>query len=157
MDYQKLFLTFFYTGLSKKAPGTVGTLAGLLAGVVFLLFLPKNTLFAATLAITIIAIFEINKYEKKHDASDPKEIVIDEVAGIWLVLMMIPFDFVSILLGFVFFRIYDIFKPSIIGRVDKRLKGGLGVMLDDILAGFFAGITVLVVLALYEKYLLPVL
>lgn len=157
MDYQKLFLTFFYTGLSKKAPGTVGTLAGLLAGVVFLLFLPKNTLFAAMLAIAIIAVFEINKYEKKHGTSDPKEIVIDEVAGIWLVLVMIPFDFVSILLGFVFFRIYDIFKPSIIGRVDKRLKGGLGVMLDDILAGFFAGISVLIVLALYEKYLLLVL
>lgn len=157
MDYQKLFLTFFYTGLSKKAPGTVGTIAGLFLGVVFLLFLPKNTLFAVVFAITVIAIFEINKYEKKHGASDPKEIVIDEVAGIWLVLVMIPFDFVSILLGFVFFRIYDIFKPSIIGRVDKRLKGGMGVMLDDILAGFFAGITVLIVLALYEKYLLPVL
>jgi len=155
MDYQKLFLTFFYTGLSPKAPGTVGTLAGLVVGVVFLMLLPKSTLFSACFALCVVAVIEINKYEKKNNLHDPKEIVIDEVAGIWLVLVMIPGDWISILLGFVFFRLYDILKPSIIGRVDKKVKGGMGVMLDDILAGFFAGITVLVILAVYEKYLLP--
>lgn len=157
MDYQKLFLTFFYTGLSPKAPGTVGTVAGLAVGLVFLMFLPKSTLFTAFLALSIVAIFEINKYEKRYDLHDPKEIVIDEVAGIWLVLVIVPGDWVSILLGFVFFRIYDILKPSIIGRVDRKLKGGMGVMLDDILAGFFAGLSVLIVLGVYQKYILPII
>jgi len=157
MDYQKLFLTFFFTGLSPKAPGTAGSIAGLAAGLVFLMFLPKGTLFTAVLAISIVAIFEINKYEKRYDLHDPKEIVIDEVAGMWLVLVIVPGDWISILLGFVFFRAYDIFKPSIIGRVDRKLKGGMGVMLDDILAGFFAGLSVLILLGVYQKYILPIL
>lgn len=151
MDIQKLFLTFFYTGLSPKAPGTVGTVGGLIAGVAFLMLFPKSTLFTATIALFIVAVLEINKYEQKHAIHDPGEIVIDEVAGIWLVLVMVPFDWFSILLGFVFFRLYDIFKPSVIGRVDRKMKGGMGVMLDDILAGFMAGITVLVVINAYAK------
>lgn len=151
MDIQKLFLTFFYTGLSPKAPGTVGTVGGLIAGVAFLMLFPKSTLFTATIALFIAAVLEINKYEEKHAIHDPGEIVIDEVAGIWLVLVMVPFDWFTILLGFVFFRLYDIFKPSFIGRVDRKMKGGMGVMLDDILAGFMAGITVLVVINAYAK------
>lgn len=151
MDFQKLFLTFFYSGLAPKAPGTFGTIAGLIVGVAFLTVLPKSTLFTATLALFIVAVLEINKYEAKSETHDEKSIVIDEVAGIWLTLVMIPFDAVSIALGFLLFRLYDILKPSIIGRVDRKLKGGMGVMLDDILAGFFAGITVLVLLAAYDK------
>lgn len=151
MDFQRLFLTFFYTGLSPKAPGTVGTIAGLLVGLALLLFLPKSTLFTATLALFVVSVMETNKYEKKHEVHDPKEIVIDEVIGIWLVLVMVPFDWVSILLGFLFFRLYDILKPSVIGRVDRNLKGGMGVMLDDVLAGFFAGISVLIVINAYDK------
>ena len=152
MDWQRLFVTFFYSGLSPKAPGTAGTVAGMAAGIVLLLLLPKSTLFTATIALSIIAILEINKYEAKTGTHDDKSIVIDEVAGIWLVMVMIPFDWFSLLLGFVFFRLYDITKPSIIGRVDRKLKGGMGVMLDDILAGFFAGITVLILQGLYTKF-----
>lgn len=151
MDFQKLFLTFFYSGLAPKAPGTFGTLAGLVVGVLFLLVLPKSTLFTATVALVVVAVLEINKYEKKSQSHDDKQIVIDEVAGIWLTLTMIPFDAVSIALGFLFFRLYDILKPSVIGRVDQKMRGGMGVMLDDILAGFFAGITVLVLINGYLK------
>jgi len=151
MDFQKLFLTFFYSGLSPKAPGTVGTVAGLVVGVLLLFVLPKGTLFTAALALFIVGVMETNKYEAKYETHDPKEIVIDEVVGIWIVLAMVPFDWISILLGFLFFRLYDIFKPSVIGRVDRKVKGGMGVMLDDVLAGFFAGITVLVVINAYLK------
>ncbi len=153
MDWQKLFVTFFYSGLAPKAPGTFGTIAGMAAGIVFLLLFPKSTLFTAIIALSIIAMLEINKYEAKTGTHDDKSIVIDEVAGIWLTMVMIPFDWVSMLLGFAFFRLYDITKPSIIGRVDRKLKGGPGVMLDDLLAGFFAGITVLVLQGLYTKFL----
>lgn len=151
MDFQRLFLTFFYSGLAPKAPGTFGTIAGLIVGVALLFVLPKGTLFTAALALFVVAVMETNKYEAKHEIHDPKEIVIDEVVGIWLVLVMVPFDWISILLGFVFFRLYDITKPSVIGRVDRKMKGGMGVMLDDVLAGFFAGITVLVVINAYAK------
>jgi len=152
MTFQKLFLTFFYSGLAPKAPGTFGTVAGLIIGVAFLMVLPKSTLFTLTLALFIVAVLEINKYEKTSGTHDDKSIVIDEVAGIWLTLTMIPFEPVSILLGFLFFRLYDILKPSIIGRVDRKLNGGMGVMLDDILAGFFAGITVLLLLNGYARF-----
>ena len=151
MDFQRLFLTFFYSGLSPKAPGTVGTVAGLALGVVLLLFLPKGTLFTAALALFIVGVMETNKYEAKHDLHDPKEIVIDEVVGIWIVLAMVPFEWISIALGFLFFPLYDILKPSVIGRVDRKVKGGMGVMLDDVLAGFFAGISVLIVINAYAK------
>ena len=71
---------------------------------------------------------------------DDKSIVIDEVAGVWLALSLSSSTWFSFLLSVIFFRIFDIFKPSIIGRIDRNVKGGLGVMGDDIVAGIFAGL-----------------
>jgi len=160
---QKLFLTFFGSGLSPKAPGTVGTLAALPFGVVILHTMGIETLFMLTLAITIIGIFEINKYEKSTGEHDQQEIVIDEVAGIWLTLLVAyptalslsyPYAlWIALILSFASFRLFDIWKPSTIGWIDRKVKGGLGVMGDDILAGFAGGfLTVLILLGL-EKIL----
>ncbi len=141
MTRQKLFLTFFGSGLSPKAPGTVGTLCAIPFGVAIQSWLGTTTLILATLLITVIAIKHINAYEQAHGLSDPSEIVIDEVAGIWLALTMtatlplIP----QVVLSFLFFRYFDIAKPSIIGRINDR-PGGWGVMGDDLVAGFFAGV-----------------
>lgn len=137
---RKLFLTFFYSGLSPAAPGTAGTLAGALAGIIILYYLPLSTLGLLTLLITVIGISEINKYEKETATHDGKEIVIDEVAGIWLAFLFSSGTIVQIILSIVFFRVFDIWKPSVIGRIDQNVKGGLGVMGDDLLAGVFAGI-----------------
>jgi phosphatidylglycerophosphatase A len=149
------FLTVGYSGLSPKAPGTMGTLASLPLGVAILLYLGPQTLFLAALLITLIAIKSINRYEAVSHNHDDQRIVIDELVGLWFALSIAPgigFDLATlmqwengialqIIMSFIFFRIYDIKKPSIIGRIDREAKGGLGVMGDDIIAGFAAGIT----------------
>lgn len=143
---RKLFLTFFYTGLSPKAPGTVGTIAGAILAYFILLFLNADTLFLLSLLLTIFAIKEIDIYEKQNNSHDPQEIVIDEVAGVFLALSISSATPLAFVLSVVFFRIYDIWKPSIVGYIDKNFEGGKGVMLDDILAGFVAGISSLLVI-----------
>jgi len=138
---RRVFLTFFYTGLLPKAPGTWGTIAGAILGVGILQYLGMETLFLGMVLITIIAIKEIDKEEKESGIHDASEIVIDEVAGIWLAMAMSGATMIQIVLCVLFFRLYDIWKPSVIGRIDREVKGGLGVMGDDLLAGVFAGIS----------------
>ena len=156
MTLQKLFLTFGGSGLSPKAPGTVGTLASLPVGLAILYYLGIETLFMVTLAITVIGIFEINKYENATGIHDHQQIVIDEAAGMWLSLMIAhstaltmsyPYaELLAIIFSFAAFRLFDIWKPSTIGWIDRELKGGLGVMLDDVLAGIAGGLLSVVVL-----------
>jgi len=161
MTLQKLFLTFGGSGLSPKAPGTIGTLASLPVGLAILYYLGINTLFLVTLSITVIGIFEINKYEKATGMHDQQHIVIDEAAGMWLALMIAhssaltmtyPYaELLAIILSFATFRLFDIWKPSTIGWIDRELKGGLGVMLDDVLAGVAGGLLSVVILMGIEK------
>lgn len=155
MKLNWLFLTLFYSGHSPKAPGTIGTLVSLPLGIAVLIFLGPQTLFLLTLLITLIAIKSIDRYELQSGIHDNQKIVIDELAGIWFALSIAPGIMfalgdltawengiaVQILLSFLFFRLYDIKKPSIIGRIDRNVKGGWGVMGDDIIAGFAAGIS----------------
>ena len=149
------FITLGYSGLAPKAPGTVGTLVSLPLGVLVLMYFGSQTLFLATALISIIAIKAINKYEAQSGVHDDKRIVIDELAGMWFALSIAPAVMIEssqmmvwengfiiqALLSFVLFRYFDIAKPSIIGRIDREVEGGLGVMGDDIIAGFAAGIS----------------
>lgn len=137
---QKLFLTFFYSGCAKRAPGTFGTLAALIPAFFILKYLGVQTLFLLSILIFLVSIRIIDDYEKKSGIHDDKHIVIDEVAGVFLALAICGETLFTFLLSFVMFRIFDIKKPSIIGKIDKKVKGGLGVMLDDIAAGAFAGL-----------------
>lgn len=142
-EARKIFLTLFYSGLSKKAPGTVGSFVALVLGMIILQIAPLSTLFLLSVLITVVAIKEINIYEKESGIHDNSEIVIDELAGMWIALSVagVASDgYVMALLAFVFFRIFDIWKPSIIGRIDRDVEGGMGVMGDDIVAGVFAGL-----------------
>ncbi|GHS29719.1 phosphatidylglycerophosphatase A [Helicobacter pylori] len=135
------FLTLFFSGYSKKAPGTIGSLVALLLGLPILIF-SANTLFLAAILIGLIAIAQIDKEEesKIHDSS---YIVIDELVGMWLTMAISGLSLAGVILSFIFFRIYDITKPSLIGKIDKEVKGGLGVVADDALAGVLAGLSVL--------------
>lgn len=143
---RKLFLTFFYSGLAPFAPGTFGTLAGAVAAYFVLKYLGAETLVLLSIFVFVAAINPINEYEKETSSHDNPHIVIDEVAGIWLTLSMCGFSLFGFILGVVYFRIFDIYKPSVIGRIDREVKGGLGVMADDMLAGFFAGLGALITL-----------
>lgn len=163
MTLQKLFLTFLGAGLSPKAPGTVGTLASLPVGLAIMYYFGMETLFMLTLFITVVGIFEINKYERTTGVHDQQHIVIDEAAGMWLSLMIAystaitldyPYvDLLAILFSFAAFRLFDIWKPSTIGWIDRELKGGMGVMLDDVLAGIAGGLLSVVCLMAIGKLL----
>ena len=149
------FITVGFSGLFPKAPGTMGTLVSLPLGMLILIYFDAQTLFLATVLMSIIAVREINKYEEKSGIHDDKRIVIDELAGMWFALSVAPAITIPLsdigmwengfliqsILSFALFRYFDIAKPSIIGRIDREVKGGLGVMGDDIIAGFTAGIT----------------
>jgi len=157
LNFRKFFLTVGFSGLSPKAPGTVGSFVSLLIGLFLLEFLHVSTLFLLALLITVIAIKQIDIYEKEVGAHDGKEIVIDELAGMWIALAICGINSSNMLimapLAFTFFRLFDIWKPSIIGKIDRDVKGGLGVMGDDIVAGFAAGIATAGAYALIEKFI----
>ncbi|MGE4294391.1 MAG: phosphatidylglycerophosphatase A [Campylobacterales bacterium] len=138
----KLFVTVFYSGLFPKAPGTVGTIAALPIGLLALAYLPIETFWLLIVLVFVAGARSIDAYQAATGREDPKEVVIDELAGMWIALALLPdaFAWHQVLLAFLFFRLFDIWKPSIIGKLDSRLKNGYGVMLDDVLAGFFGGI-----------------
>ncbi len=149
------FITVGYTGLAPKAPGTAGSFISLIFGVFILIYLGEETLFYAALLAMIAGVKMIDSYEARTKTHDDKRIVIDELVGMWLALAIAPGiqvdaqallhvsngALVQIILSFILFRIYDIKKPSVIGRIDRDVKGGIGVMGDDVLAGVAAGIS----------------
>ncbi|AEE70278.1 phosphatidylglycerophosphatase A [Helicobacter pylori] len=139
------FLTLFFSGYSKKAPGTIGSLVALLLGLPVLIF-SANTLFLAAVLIGLIAIAQIDKEEEESKIHDSSYIVIDELVGMWLAMAISGLSLAGVVLSFIFFRIYDITKPSLIGKIDKEVKGGLGVVADDALAGVLAGLSVLLII-----------
>ncbi|GAA8369392.1 phosphatidylglycerophosphatase A [Helicobacter pylori] len=139
------FLTLFFSGYSKKAPGTIGSLVALLLGLPVLAF-SANTLFLGAIFVGLIAITQIDKEEEESKVHDSSYIVIDELVGMWIAMAISGLSLAGVVLSFIFFRIYDITKPSLIGRIDKEVKGGLGVVADDALAGVLAGLSVLLVI-----------
>ncbi|WP_033740718.1 phosphatidylglycerophosphatase A family protein [Helicobacter pylori] len=139
------FLTLFFSGYSKKAPGTIGSLVALLLGLPVLIF-SANTLFLGAIFIGLIAIAQIDKEEEETNRHDSSYIVIDELVGMWLAMAVSGLSLAGVVLSFIFFRIYDITKPSLIGKIDKEVKGGLGVVADDALAGVLAGLSALLVI-----------
>ena len=163
---QKLFVTFFYSGLLRPAPGTWGSLAGAIVGVGIYYYIGLETLFMASILLFLASISIIDSYEAKSGTHDDSSIVIDEVAGVWLAISIAlsswqqlgvdKFGWISVIFAFVFFRILDITKPSIIGRLDRNLKGGLGVMSDDMVAGLFAGLIAAVCATVWVKFGIPV-
>mgnify|MGYP000063467633 CR=1 FL=1 len=158
MNFRKFFLTVGFSGLSPKAPGTVGSFVSLILGLFLLEILHPSTLFLLSLLVTVIAIKQIDAYEKESGIHDNSEIVIDELAGMWIALSICGINSENLIymapLAFIFFRLFDIWKPSIIGKIDRDVKGGLGVMGDDIVAGIAAGIATAGVYQLIEKFVL---
>ena len=155
---RKFFLTVGFSGLSPKAPGTVGSFVSLLMGIALLQYISVSNLFMISILITVIAVKQIDIYEKEVGVHDGKEIVIDELVGMWLALSVAnasPENMLYIApLSFIFFRLFDIWKPSMIGKIDQKVKGGWGVMGDDVIAGIAGGIAASGVFYLIETYIL---
>lgn len=145
-----LVATFGGVGLIRPAPGTWGSFAAfLLALIVLYITDPVTTETILSLAILVCFSFGIwasRKYEEASGRRDNQSIVIDEVCGMWLTVILIPWPFGlgSFVLALVLFRLFDIFKPWPIRRIETRLSRGWDVMVDDIAAAFYAGIVMLV-------------
>lgn len=127
----------FGSGLAPKAPGTFGTL---MAIPIYLLIQPLNIEYYifVVLLVSLAGIYICDKSASMMGEHDHPGIVWDEFAGYFVTMIAVPFEWIWVLLGFGLFRLFDILKPQPIGWLDKHVKGGLGIMVDDLLAGVMA-------------------
>ncbi len=134
----KIISTWFYTGLAPKAPGTFGSLMTL--PFVFLCSAYGGTTLVAVFAlvVSVVGIWAADCYAKACNIKDPGFIVIDETAGQTITLLFAGTNLWLYLIGFLLFRFFDILKPWPVSWADTKVKGGLGIMLDDIFAGCIA-------------------
>jgi phosphatidylglycerophosphatase A len=129
----------FGSGLAPRAPGTFGTLAAL--PLYWLLVQGPWLFFAAFVLVALLAgIYWCDRAARELGVHDHPGIVWDEIVGYLITLLMIPQGWTWVLAGFLLFRLLDIWKPWPIRWVDRRVGGGLGIMLDDVLAGLGAGV-----------------
>lgn len=134
------FLAFgLGSGAAPWAPGTFGTLAA-----VPLWYLMAQASLPVYLLLTLVAfvigIWLCGRTSRDLGVHDHGGIVWDEFVGYWITMIAVPVDWIWALLGFILFRLFDIWKPWPIRPVDRRVHGGLGIMLDDVLAGVFAAL-----------------
>lgn len=125
------------SGLSPFAPGTAGTLLAVL------IYIPLATLNIWIYTIflifaTFLGIYLCEKTSNALGGHDNPAIVWDEFVGYWLTMLLAPSGWIWIVIGFVLFRLFDIWKPWPIGVIDHKVKGGFGIMLDDVVAGAYA-------------------
>jgi phosphatidylglycerophosphatase A len=127
----------FGSGLLPKAPGTYGTLAAI---PLYLLLAPTSmsTYLTIVIIMSVAGIYICGKAAKDAGVHDHGAIVWDEIVGFLITMFMVPLSWQSIVVGFILFRVFDIFKPWPISYIDKNLHGGLGIMVDDIIAGLAA-------------------
>ncbi len=137
-----VWATFFYSGYLPKGSGTLATF--LTIPLVYgLSYVPDLVGIVAILLVITTGIFSCEIYlqnASKESSQDPSELVIDEVAGFLVAMALVPWSVKSLIVGFVLFRLLDIFKPFPISYLDQNVKGGLGVMVDDLAAGFITSL-----------------
>ena len=136
------------SGLSPFAPGTAGTLMAVLLYIP-LSMLPLTSYVAILIIGSLAGIYLCEKTSNKLGGHDHPAIVWDEFLGFWLTMLFAPSGWMWIVIGFVLFRLFDIWKPWPISVIDHKVKGGFGIMLDDLVAGAYA----LVVLQLLHYYI----
>ncbi|MEI5640840.1 MULTISPECIES: phosphatidylglycerophosphatase A family protein [unclassified Pseudoalteromonas] len=133
----QFFALGFGLGLAKKAPGTVGTIGAL--PFIFLTYgMPIWFQGIVAIIMTLFGIWVCGKTADDVNVHDHPAIVWDEVAGFYITMIGAALSWQALLVGFILFRFFDILKPGPIRFLDKRLHGGSGIMLDDVLAGLFS-------------------
>ena len=151
--FNLLFLTLFNIGKIKNAPGTAASFITCLLFLLLINIFNISIIFLFTLAIFAYSFVAINNSFDEFSSNDPQEIVIDEFVGQMLPLLAIPIYETLYLLpkmyycipAFLLFRLFDILKPYPVSYVDKNVKGAIGIMLDDILAGIYTIIILVVI------------
>ena len=151
--FNLLFITFFKIGKIKFAPGTIASFITCLLFLLFINLFNIVILLFCTLLIALYSFIAINNSFDSFDSNDPQEIVIDEVVGQMLPLLSIPIyetlytapkEYYCIA-AFILFRLFDIWKPFPINYIDINTEGSLGIMLDDILAGIYTIIILIII------------
>ena len=156
----RLIALFFGVGLLRPAPGTWGSLVAIALGYFIYAHLGFVALVLATLMATALGFWAVRRELANRPGDDPSEFVIDEVAGQWLAFAIVAsglwfrgiegyLPWPAPVAAFAFFRLFDIWKPWLVGRADRRHDAD-GVMLDDLWAGLFAGLASLVAAAAYH-------
>jgi phosphatidylglycerophosphatase A len=134
-----LVATSFGSGFSPIGPGTMGTLTAIpMAWAVARL--PGWAFLAATIVITAIGTWAAERFQQAHGTDDDQRIVVDEVAGYFVTLLLVPKTGAALLLAFILFRLFDIWKPFPIRLIDRHVGGGWGVMADDLGAGVYGAL-----------------
>ena len=160
MNIKKIILSCFGVGFLPLAPGTWGSLLAVAIFLVVRYFCPAPVICGTVIIIAMIAssvfcLLFAGEAEKQENKKDPQWIVIDEFAGQMVVLLPVTFVEERVLIaavaGFVLFRIFDILKPPPV-RESELLKGGLGILADDIIAGLMAAVALWVVLYLFTFF-----
>lgn len=144
MKYKKVFTHPLYllasgfgSGLSPRAPGTVGTVAAI---PIYLLIAGFQPLIYAGIVVValVLGVLVCGWVARDMQVKDPAAIVWDEFVGLWVALFMLPDGWYWLIVGFSLFRFFDILKPWPVGFLDQELPGGMGIMMDDVAAGLYS-------------------
>ena len=139
-DLVVFLATGCFTGFLPTMPGTWGTFAGI--PLVIISHRLTSIMQAIVTVVSVaIAVYIAGKAEILFEDRDARPIVIDEMVGFLVTLLWLPLNFLTLCLGFLLFRLFDIVKPPPISILEKQLHGGWGIVLDDVLAGVFANVT----------------
>ena len=141
-----LLATWWGVGYCPKAPGTAGTIAAIPFFFVLRL-LPLYGYLACVLGIGLVACWAASEAERHFQEKDSQRIVIDEVVGFFITMTALPPSWFYLIGGFCLFRFFDILKPPPIRLIERTIKGGYGVVLDDVLAGIYAQISLRIIAA----------
>ncbi len=148
--------TGFGSGYSPIAPGTAGSIVGCVMFYVLNLLYPAyfpgfgiDSIYFITLIVVFLIIgVKASHFLENEWGEDPQKIVIDEIVGVWVTLLFVPYSHVNLLLAFILFRLFDIFKPLGIRKFES-MKKGWGVMMDDVAAGVYANVCLQIYLWLF--------
>lgn len=139
-----LIATWFGAGLLKPGPGTWGTLAGLPLVLGLHLLGPLYQM-GFSLLLFVVGVWAVEHYQRQKGGHDRSEIVVDEVIGILITMTWLPLTWQAYVAGFFLFRLLDVLKPFPISYFDRNVKGGVGVIADDVIAGIVANILLQIV------------
>ncbi|PIR26514.1 MAG: phosphatidylglycerophosphatase A [Deltaproteobacteria bacterium CG_4_10_14_0_2_um_filter_43_8] len=145
LQFFKLFATGFGVGFLPKAPGTFGTLLAIPC-YILLSALPVPQYLTFLIGFIFFSIWVSGNAIKIFDKKDPSEVVIDEVVGYFVTMSFVPFSWMAVALGFVFFRLFDIVKVWPANWVDRRVGGGIGIVMDDVVAAIYANLLLRIVI-----------
>jgi len=128
--------TGFGSGYIPVAPGTAGSIVAIL--LYYLFYINPLEWIVLTILFFVIGVWSATQIEKDI-GKDPSIVVIDEIVGQWIALLFLPYSLTIVIGAFIFFRLFDILKPYPINKLEN-MKGGLGIMIDDVLAGIYANL-----------------